>query len=75
MIAIHCFGFAKKIKDTDQITEMIVALCKEHKFLKSITTMTPEQAANDCPIALLDIAKKAKEASSKPIIFEINIIA
>ncbi len=55
--------------------EMIIALCKEHKFLKSITTMTPEQAANDCPIALLDIAKKAKEASSKPIIFEINCLA
>ncbi len=54
---------------------MIVALCTEHKFLKSVTTMTPEQAVNDYPIALLDIAKKAKEASSKPIILEINGLA
>ena len=77
LIAIHGFGFAKKFKDTDQITEMIVALCTEHKFLKSITTMTSEQAANDYPIrvALLDIAKKAKEASSKPFILEINCLA
>jgi hypothetical protein len=37
--------------------------------------MTPEQAANDYPIALPDIAKKAKEASSKPIIPEINCFA
>jgi hypothetical protein len=58
LIALHGFGFTKKIMDTTQISEMIVALCTEQKFLQSTTTMPPEQAANSYPMALLDIAKK-----------------
>ena len=75
LIALHGFGFAKKMKDTTQIREMIVALCTEHKFLQSTSTMTPEQAAKTYPIALLDVAKKAKEASSKHIILEFQCLA
>ena len=63
------------MKDTTQICEMIVALCTEHKFLQSTSTMTPEQAARTYPIALLDVAKKAKEASSKHIILEFRCLA
>ncbi len=75
LIALHGFGFAKKMKDTIQIREMIVALCTEHKFLQSTSTMTPEQAARTYPIALPDVAKKAKEASSKHIILEFQCLA
>jgi hypothetical protein len=54
---------------------MIVALCTEHKFLQSTSTMMPKQAARTYPIALLDVAKKAKEASSKHIILEFQCLA
>ncbi len=39
--------------------------------------MMPEQAANNYPVDLLDVAKKAKEASgaSKPIILEFSCLA
>ncbi len=75
LMALHGFGFAKKKKHTTQIREMIAALCTEQKFLQSTTTMTPEQAANSYPIALLDVAKKAKEASSRPTILEFQCLA
>jgi hypothetical protein len=75
LITVHGFGFAKKIKDTTQIREIIVAMCTEQKFLQSTTTMTLEQAANSYHLALLDVVKKAKEASSKPIILAIHCLA
>ncbi len=74
LIALHGFCFAKKIKDTTQIREMIVALCTEHKFLQSTTTMTPEQAANSYPMALLDVAKRQRRLKISTSILNFNAL-
>ncbi len=38
LIALHGLGFSKQ-KTTTQISEMIVALCDEHKFLQGEITL------------------------------------
>jgi hypothetical protein len=68
LIALHGIGFAKIPKNSAQISEMILALCTEHRFLLRETTMTPEKAAEQFPIAFQDVCEKARNAASKPIL-------
>ena len=68
LIALHGFGFPKIPKNSAQMSEMILALCTEHRFLVSEPTLTPEKAAKAFPIAFQDVCEKARNAASKPIL-------
>ena len=64
LIALHGLGFGKQ-KTTTQISEMILALCDEHKFLQSETTLSAEKAAQVFPIGFQDVCRKAHFAAGK----------
>ena len=67
LIALHGLGFSKQ-KTTTQIAEMIVALCDEHKFLQSETSMSAEKAAVLFSVGFQDVCRKALFAAGKTML-------
>ncbi len=54
LIALHGIGYSKIKKDKSQVSEMVVALCSEHKLLQGTTALSPAKAAELYPIAFAD---------------------
>jgi hypothetical protein len=70
LIALHGIGYSKIKKTKCQISDMLIALCTEHKLLAATTTLSPAQAAELYPIAFADVCEKARNAASKPILLQ-----
>ena len=70
LIGLHGIGYSKIKKDKSQVSEMLVALCAEHKLLAATTTLSPAQAAELYPIAFADVCERARQAASKHILLQ-----
>ncbi len=74
LIGLHGIGYSKfesKIKkDKSQVSEMVVALCSEHKLLQGTNALSPAKAAELYPIAFADVCERARQAASKPILLQ-----
>ena len=70
LIALHGIGYSKIRKDKSQVSEMVVALCSEHKLLQGSSTLSPARAAELYPIAFADVCERARQAASNPILLQ-----
>ena len=72
LIALHGICYSKIKKDKSQVSEMVVALCSEHKLLQGTTALSPAtgKAAELYPIAFADVCERARQAASKPILLQ-----
>ncbi len=70
LIGLHGIGYSKIKKDKLQVSEMVVALCSEHKLLQGTTALSPAKAAELYPIAFADVCERARQAASKPTLLQ-----
>jgi hypothetical protein len=60
LIGLHGIGYSKIKKDKSHVSEMVVALCSEHKPLQGTTALSPAKAAEMYPIAFCRRLRKGQ---------------